>query len=168
MPGARVPAGHCFADVNGRRRFSAGFLADLLRGLGVTLVLGLDDIDYDPAPFAARGIRVCSASDLLIPSAKEAGPEDADGSAPLAAEALARFVSLAGSTPGAVAVHGEGRRLRQACTLAAAWLAGVGLFPSPEAAAAWVAIARGPGASVDMAALRAHWALGRAGWAAAT
>ena len=160
LPG---PTGHRSADVDGRQRFSAGFVADLLHGLGVTLVLGLDNIDYDPAPFAARGIRVCSSNDILLSAMIAANPADDKSGAPLLVEMLARFVALAKSTPGAVAMHGEGRRLRLACTLAAAGLADVRLFPSPQAAAAWVAIVRGAGTSIDMAALRAHWAR-RAGW----
>ena len=148
--------------MDGRRQYSADFYAGALHALGVTLVLRLDDADYDPAPFAARGIRICEKADIIPPpTAEEWAAEGGGGApaAPLPAAALRRFVALAQAAGGAVAVHADGRRLPLACTLAAAWLAGVGLFPSPEAAAAWVAIVRGPQAEVDMAALREHWAL---------
>jgi hypothetical protein len=138
--------------VDGRRRFSASFYADLLHRLGVSLVLGLDGARYDPAPFARRGIRLCGPEHLLLAPdaslASEAG---------LQAATLGRFVELVHGAGGGVAVHADGR-VGHACALAASWLGEVGLFPSAEAASAWVSLVRGASAAADMGQLQQHWA----------
>jgi hypothetical protein len=137
----------CSIDQDGKRRFSASFYADLLHRLGVVLVLRLDASPYDHAAFARKGIRVCGAETLTT---------TADADAPLAAGALEQFAELVKSAGGGVAIHCEGR-LGAACTLITAWMAQLDLFPSPEVAAAWIAIARRAAAPVDMPALRRHW-----------
>ena len=111
-PSARIPVGRCSADIDGRRRFSADFYARTLQGLGVVLVLPLDDADYDPAPFTARGIRVCARGDVLLELDATRTAAD-DAAAPLSAASLQRFVALAQAAGGAVAVHCDRRRLPQ-------------------------------------------------------
>ena len=117
-PFARVPVDRCSTDIDGRRRFSAEFYAGILRGLGVVLVLPLDDADYDPAAFLARGIRVCTRADVLLgPETAGAAAAAADaagaGAAALHAASLQRFSALAQAAGGAVAVHCDRRRLPQ-------------------------------------------------------
>ena len=119
-----------------------------LHRYGVVIVLQLDASSCDPTYFADSGIEVCGADSLGHPT-----PADK----PLAAGALDRFVELVRTAGGAVAIHCAPERLPQACTLAAAWMSTLDLFPSPEAAAAWIAIARAAPAPVDLAALRRHW-----------
>ena len=48
----------------GLREFGAAYYADLLREMGVTVVVGLGRVEYDRAPLEAAGIAVCTAEDL--------------------------------------------------------------------------------------------------------
>ena len=75
----------------GLRHFSPSFFVPILRELGATAVLQLDDISYDPSPFVAAGI----AHDCL--------PTD-DTALPTTV-AAARFFAVVDAAPGPVAVH---------------------------------------------------------------
>ncbi len=101
------------------------------------------------------GVRVCGVEVLGHASPAAAVSADAE----LPADALHRVVELVRTAGGTVAIQCEREGLLpQACTLAAAWMSDLDLFPSPEVAAAWIAIARAAAAPVDMPALRRHWA----------
>jgi hypothetical protein len=161
-PDPTIPPDLIFKDHNGRRRFRPEFYADLLYDLGVRLVLRLGAADYDPAPFTARGIRVCGAEHLTPtpcdPAAAAADNVNAGGEGreeALGDDALDLFFALAEAAGGAVAMHGGvgGRGLRAGCTLVAGWMMRHQYFASPDVAAAWIAIARGTAVSVDCGAL---------------
>jgi hypothetical protein len=142
-----------YHEVDGTRRFSPDFYADLLHHLGVSMVLRLGGADYDPAPFISRGIRVCGVEDLGCSAASLA--EDAD------IGIFDRFAALAHAAGGPVALHGGpggGKGLGLAATLIAGWMAGLHFFPSAEAAVAWVQIARGCAVPVVWGPLRRYWA----------
>ena len=156
------------------RRFGAPFYADLLLSLGIRLVILLD-------PALADGSIATEPADASSPAAPPATPAQAPAAA-LAIEeaaftriglrvarlpagpflaALAAIDSAAAGGGGAALVCSPDDRGR-AATLAAAWVAARhGLFPSPEAAAAWVGLTAGPAAAaeLDLAALRAEWAI---------
>ena len=56
-PAGDLPEGTHWADDGGpsrRRRFSAAFYAELLRDMGVTVLIGLDGARCGPAPAAAH------------------------------------------------------------------------------------------------------------------
>ena len=85
-----VPAGRHWADIGGRRHFSATFYADLLSDMGVRLAILLnerggggggdwDGLDPDRAVFCAAGVRVLTVAVL---SAGQAGPASTEGGAP--------------------------------------------------------------------------------------
>jgi hypothetical protein len=148
-PSPSVPPDRSCIEIDGRRQFSASFYADMLHRLGVKVVVRLDGAACDSSPFGHRGIRLCDREALGM-----AGCSETDRVPP---EALKAFVDLVEQAGGAVAVQCEGRA-GQACTLAAAWMARVDIFPSPEVAAAWAAMARGVEApAADLLALRCHW-----------
>ena len=63
-PSTLPVADAAWLDVDGQRHFSAAFYADLLRDLGVTLVVGLGRLDYDRRTMERAGISVCTAEDL--------------------------------------------------------------------------------------------------------
>ena len=162
-PDPSIPADKLFQDVGGRRRFTPGFYADLLHHLGVRLVLRLGAADYDPAPFARRGIRVCGAEDVECVGGSLCGSA-AGAEAALGEGAFDRFAALAQAAGGSVAVHGGwgGGGLRVGLTLIAGWMMQHQYFASPDVAAAWIRIALGAAAPVDRAALRRHLAARRA------
>ena len=154
-----LPPGCQWHDHGGRRSFGAEFYADLLCEMGVRAAVLVQpmasNIHADVAPdlgaelvadaFARRGIRVLRAP------ATDAGAASLDLSAQAAAAAAGGATALLCAAPD----------LGRAATLAAAWVAARhSLFPSPEAAAAWVGLAAGPAAAagMDVAGLRAEWA----------
>jgi hypothetical protein len=152
-PDPTIAEGSDYHDRDGSRRFCTDFYADLLHHLGASMVLRLGGANYDPAPFISRGIRVCGVEDLGCSAASLT--EDAD------IGIFDRFAALAHAAGGPVALHGgsgECGGLRLAATLIAGWMAGLHFFPSAEAAAAWVQIARGCAAPVVWGPLRRYWA----------
>jgi hypothetical protein len=153
-PDPSIPAGQLYQDVGGRRHFRPEFYADLLQHLGVRLVLRLGAADYDPAPFARRGIRVCGAEDVACGGGAGGGGEEALGEG-----AFDRFSALAQAAGGSVAVHGGrgGGGRGAGLTLIAGWMMRHQYFGSPDVAAAWIRIALGAAAPVDRTALRRHW-----------
>ena len=157
-------------EFDGSRRKNPCSYADLLHRLGVRVVLLLDEAACDTAPFDQRGMRVCGLDALCQFSVSASMDDDSSWrseqlnnknaqSPQLTGGALMAFVDLVNAAEGMVAVQCEGR-LGQACTLAAAWMAQVDMFPSAEVAAAWVGMARGldGAAEADMGELRRHWA----------
>ncbi len=63
-PSPLPPKGQAWLDSGDVRHFSAEFYAELLRDMGVTLVVGLGSIDYDHRPFERVGISLCTVDDL--------------------------------------------------------------------------------------------------------
>jgi hypothetical protein len=63
-PRALPVKGATYLHIDGERHFSAAFYADLLRDLGVSLVVALGRVDYDRATMERAGIAVCTAADL--------------------------------------------------------------------------------------------------------
>ena len=115
----------------------------------------------DAAVFERRGMRVLQVRAAARRSgdgpaaAAEAGPTD------FAAQAAAAAAAAAEAAGGVAALLCSAADVGRAATLAASWVAARhGLFPSAEAAAAWVGLAAGPAAAaaMDVAALRAEWA----------
>ena len=169
-PHASVWSGQQWMDDGPRRRFSAEFYACLLSEMGVRLALRFDDeSDNDvatsnAATFAAHGIRVITLADLSPGAAEGNGSAQGCAKAGLGPQAFAAFAALAGEAggPAALLCRDSAAERGRACVLAAAWItARHGLFPSPDAAAAWACLASGGMAAPpedDMAALRAAWA----------
>ena len=89
--GPRELCGASYRDRGGVRYFSPAFFVPILRELGATTVLQLDDPAYDPAAFAAAGIAHHRLS-------SENGP------APTPAAAT-RFFAIVDAATGPVAVH---------------------------------------------------------------
>jgi cell division cycle 14 len=75
----------------GLRHFSPGFYVPILRELGVSAVVRLNEAAYDPAAFAAAGMEHV---DLPFPDCGLPPPA-----------VVSRFLSAAEAAPGAVAVH---------------------------------------------------------------
>jgi hypothetical protein len=174
--------GRQWRDHDGRRSFSADFYADLLRDLGVRLVVilpsapglargitdALDDSNHlssteahlripNVGAFARRGIRVLYAKTPGPGDGPARAAEWAAGAEDLAADAA----TAAAAAGGATALLCAPPALGHAATVAAAWVAARHrLFPSLDTAAAWVGLAAGPAAAaaMDMAGLRAEWA----------
>jgi hypothetical protein len=159
-PRGDIPPGQHWADIGGRRHFTAAFYADLLHHLGARAILALDPLDYDHAPFLRLGLRVHTAADLGLPAA----PGGHQLGAPLPCAVFDRFRALVEAAGGAIAVHCEGRPALANTLAAGCLMRRHPIFADAEVAAAWVGIVRGAPAPVDRAALGAAWD-GR--WAAA-
>ena len=164
----RTPPDLQWADIDGRRHFSAEWQASLLSDLRVSLALVLDDADdKSRAAFRRHGINVSSLKNLhLDGSIADSAPVKGETHrSAFQARDLAAFASLAGQADGAVAIlcaDAPAERAR-ASILAAAFISKQhSLFPSPEAAAAWAALSAGgaPAPAADDLALLAA-ALGR-------
>ena len=126
-------------DTNGRRHFSPTFYASLLRHLGVSTVLQLDNADYDPAAFAREGIlhlRHPRADSTCVTGGVDSELELVDS-----------FLALCDRTRaggGVLALHAEGR-LGYAATLIAAFIHRDHrrIISTHGEALAWVSMARG-------------------------
>ncbi len=115
-------------DRDGERHFSPAFYADLLHDLGVSLVIGADEAEYDHSPFSDRGMDVESL-----------GCRADDGNA-LTLQALDRFITLLDRADGLVAIHCAGR-LPYACALLSAYMLRRRFFSNPAEAVSWLAMA---------------------------
>jgi hypothetical protein len=135
-PCGDLPAGRSWMDRDGERHFSPAFYADLLCDLGVSLVIGADEAQYDHSPFAARGMDV-----------EALGCRADDGNA-LTLQALDRLITLLDRAHGLVAIHCAGR-LPYACTLLSAYMLRRRFFSNPAQAVSWLAMAC-PGACVRL------------------
>jgi hypothetical protein len=133
-PCPHLPPGRSWQDVDGERRFSADFYAELLHDLGVTLVVRADAAEYDAGPFARRGIAVEPLDDANRPNV-------CSSENPPTLQALDRFIALLNGTRGSLAIHCRGRG-DFATTLLAAYLLRHRVFADPAVAVAWLAIAR--------------------------
>ncbi len=85
-----LPSGD-FSDVGGQRHFSVGHCAGLLKELGVTDVVRLNEAEYERGGFVARGI---AHHDLAYDDCAAPPPRVA-----------AAFLAVAAAAEGAVAVH---------------------------------------------------------------
>lgn len=127
-PCGDLPADRLWMDRDGERHFSPAFYADLLLDLGVSLVIGADEAEYDCSPFSDCGMGVESL-----------GCRADDGNA-LTLQALDRFITLLDRTDGLVAIHCAGR-LPYACTLLSAYMLRRRFFSNPADAVSWLAMA---------------------------
>ena len=121
-----LPDGRQWMDEGAARRFSPSFYADLLGEFDVVLVICLEQCDYNPAPFAHRGIGI---EELHLRN-----------DSPDILRAADRFLSLLHAAPGAVAIHGDADGLRYAGTLVSAHMMSRLGFGAADAAA-WMRMA---------------------------
>ena len=120
-----------YSDVGRVRCFSPAFYVEPFLDMGVSTVIRLNSLAYDPAPFQSAGIRC-----LHIDLGKDSLPEPA---------ALLAFLDAVAAADGAVAVHcSEG--LGRTGTLAAAHLMATHGFSAREAMG-WLRVVR-PGSVV--------------------
>lgn len=96
---AELPGGAWWADLDGGRRFSAGYFADLQGDFDVKMVVRCCGAAYDPRAFEQMSIGV---EDLLFECA--ATP----AACPQMLRAVDRFIILMRLSPGAIALHGTG------------------------------------------------------------
>ncbi len=136
---ANLPDGRCWMDMDGGRRFSPKFLADLLASeFHAALILGLSH-DASATEYGAWAMeeRAIAVEDL---------PMGEPGSPHLLLPAADRLLALLRAAPGAVAVHVQGRAARgggRAGVLLATALIRVFGFSAGEAAA-WLRMACPP------------------------
>ena len=128
---ADLAAGGDFSDVCGRREFSPGYYGPVLRELGVTTVVRLNDAEYDAEALGASGIRV---HDMAFD----------DGTVPPDSVVRA-FFAVVDAAEGAVAVHCKAG-LGRTGTLVALYLMRSHGFPAREAMG-WLRIMR-PGSVI--------------------
>ena len=171
-----IEDGWLWHDVDGRRFFSNTFYADLLRHLGVALVMSLGD-DSGPgaagaasrrqAVFDAHGIDICTSEDLVGDC----------GAGRFSLQSMDRFMAVTDGHPGPVAVicgfpnsgsgsgggiGGGGGGSDAACTHLTAYLLRMRYFPGPSEAVAWLRMVRpGKPATIDCEALAAAVPRGR-------
>jgi cell division cycle 14 len=93
MRGPRsLPDGAHFKDTpSGARNFSPAHYADILHQFDVSLVVRLNEAEYDSAEFEAEGIAVAA---LPFPDCSTPPPD-----------VVAQFLAIADAVPGALAVH---------------------------------------------------------------
>jgi hypothetical protein len=123
-----------FIDINGQRFFSSAFYADLLAHLGAALVVCFDDAlpasvaDSRRAAFSAAGIGYCTLEDLCSGGANR-----------FSLQSLDRFITLAASCSGLVAVQCRGALAGDAaCTHLAALMLRQRSFSTTAHAVAWM------------------------------